>query len=202
MSDLDYYGYAPLLHPDRPLCLVSLPGGDAGMVARLLSILTGLPSCWLDRAVEHRAGVAVDGIVLGRGEDALNALEREVLPGVLRRSTPHIVALGERTLLDPSLRDLVASTSTLVYVRKPRATLVAAMIEQRRRKPNLWARLLVDRDLTERDLTPELDRFEAPMLGADHIVDETSPHAQPVAQSVLAVLGWELPTVWNAPEAG
>jgi shikimate kinase len=202
MNDLDYYGYAPLIRPDRPLCLVGLPGSDVGMVARLLSILTGLPSVWLDRAVEHKAGVAVDGIVLARGEAARLDLERELLPPVLRRTTAHLIALGETTLLDPALGALVRSTSTVVYVRKPRATLVATMVDQRRRKPNLWARLLVDAEPTERGLAAQFDRFEAPMLRADHVVDEPSPHAQPAARSVLAALGWELPAVWETPEPG
>lgn len=197
MSDLDYYGYAPLIRPDRPLCLVALPGGQAGMVARLVSIFTGLPLSWLDRAVEHRAGMAVDGLVLSRGEPAQHAIERDLLPGILRRSTPHIVALGERTLLAADLRDLVASTATLVYLRRPLPALIAELERQRTKRPNAWARLLIDRDPTPAELRPVFDRLEPPMLKADHVVDVEDLHPQPSAARVLAALGWELPQVWE-----
>lgn len=202
MEDIDYYSYKPLITPDRPLCVVALPGGQAGATARLISVFTGLPLCWLDRSVEHRAGVSVDGLVLQRGEPAQHALERDLLPAILRRASPHIIALGERTLLDPTLRDLVRSTTTLVYLQRPRPTLIAELARQRARRPNAWARLLIDRDLTGPELEPVFMRLELPMVRADHVIDAGELHPQPTAQAVLDALGWRLPQVWKAPKPG
>lgn len=189
---LDYYGYAPLVRPDRPVCLVGLPGSRAGKVARMVSMLSGLPFVWLDRSVEHRAGTSVDGIVVTRGAEERMGHERALLPEALRRSSPHVIALSEVTLTDPRLRDLVRATATLVYVRRPGAALVEEISRAKADKTAAYARL----GLGEVDLPALFDALEPSMRRSATVVVEVGRVGpQGAGKQVIDALGWTLPSV-------
>ncbi|MBX2802078.1 MAG: hypothetical protein KTR31_30635 [Myxococcales bacterium] len=116
---IDYYSYRPLVVPERPVAVAGGPGAKVGKVARLMSILTGLPLFLLDRAVEHRFGKDLRRVVAEDGADVHATVEAELLARPLSQRTPPIIALGERTLLEPRVRTLVVDAATVVYVRAP-----------------------------------------------------------------------------------
>jgi shikimate kinase len=195
--DLDYYSYKPLVEPDRPACLVGLPGAEHGKVARMVSLLTGLPLFWLDRAVEHKAGRTIDGVVVKEGQGTRLKWERQLLPDVLKRPTPHVVALSDQTLRDPRLLDLVQATSTLVYIRRPREVIVAEMGRRHAKNQAEFARLLLYCPADAGMLAPALDPLEEPMKLARHVVDAEDLHPRHAADKVIETLGWEVPNLWE-----
>lgn len=199
MDDLDYYSYRPLIVPDRPVCLASMPGGQSGMTARLITILTGLPLYWLDRSVEHQAGTSIDGLVIQQGEPARHAIERKLIPKVLERSTPHIIALGETTLLDPELLATLRAETRILYLRRPITALVTELERLATRRRPTYARYFLDRPRTAESLRPIIDRLEPPLLENTQVVDVGELHPQHAAAAVIRALGWELPQVWTSP---
>lgn len=121
-----YYEHAPTVVLTRPLAFVGLPGSGAEEISRRVALLTGLPWAALDRGVEHRAGCSLDGLILRAGEDARLAHEREVLPALLRQPMPPVLALGDTTLTDPSLVDLLTGVEVR-WVFRPLPELVARL---------------------------------------------------------------------------
>ncbi len=118
-DEIDYYSYTPLIVPERPVAVVGSRSARVDRVARLMSILTGLPLFLLDRAVEHRMGKDHRRVVHEDGLPVLHSVEAELLARPLAQRTPPILALGERTLLDPSLRRQLRGRAQIVYVRAP-----------------------------------------------------------------------------------
>lgn len=196
-DDLDYYAYKPLVHPDRPVCLVGLPGSRADQIARMVSLLTGLPLFQVDRAVEHKAGRTIDGVMIQEGRAARLAWERQVLPPVLKRPTPHVIALSDSTLLDPALADLVRATTRLVHVVRPRQALVSEMARQNARNRGAFARLLLACPAEADRLEPAFAPLEAPMRNAEHVLDVGELHPQRAADLVIDALGWTIPNLWT-----
>jgi shikimate kinase len=187
---LDYYSHAPLVTPDRPVCLVGLPGSRWGSVARSVAMLSGLPLVWLDRGVEHRAGTSVDGVVLTRGGEAARLThERALLPAALRQPYPQVIALSEITLTDAAMRDLVRATAVVVYLKRPVEALLEE-IERVRAEPGMTLSRL-DPDL---DLLARLAELEAPMRRAATLVVDAGRSAPGTAgRLVIDALGWDLP---------
>jgi hypothetical protein len=114
---VDYYGYRPLVTPARPIALVGPRAVRADRVARVVSILTGLPLFLLDRAVEHRFGKDLRRVILEDGDAARRTAEAALLARPLRQPTAHVLALSEVTLLDEALRGMIRASSTVVYVQ-------------------------------------------------------------------------------------
>lgn len=199
MSDIDYYAYKPLVHPDRPLALVGLPAAHVGATARLASSFTGLPLFSLDRAVEHRAGSSLDAIVVERGDHERREHERELLPTVLRRPTAHVIALSELTLADAELGPLVRERTQLVYLRRTLEEVIATISASYDKRPTAYARLLLGRPPDTAALTQELTAFEATFRPVDLELDVGGLHPQRACQRLLDALGWELPTLWEKP---
>lgn len=165
-----YYDMSPTVALERPLLLVGLPGSGVGAVSRDLALFTGLPWVHLDRAVEHAAGASIDALILRSGEVARAAIERELLPSLLRQPLPHVVALGETTLVDPLLAEMVRS-ERVIYLHRPRELLWARLRERLGRKPgHRWATLFGELD--PRSLGPVFDRWEAAMRAvATEVID-------------------------------
>ncbi len=113
---IDYYSYKPLIVPDKPVALVAPRPVHVDRVARLASILTGLPLFLLDRAVEHRVGKDLKRVMLEDGEAVLRQAERDLLPRPLSQRTPPILSLRATTLLDAEVRSLVCGAATVVYL--------------------------------------------------------------------------------------
>lgn len=194
MSDLDYYSYKALIAPDKPVGLVGLPASGHGQTARMVSIYTGLPLFWLDRAVEHKAGMAIDGVVLKGGDALRHSYEQQLLVPVLERSTAHILALGDTTLRDPDLRALLTERCELVFVRRPQEVLLATMARQFSKDPRAFYRYLMGRPPDPTLVGGELTQLDRQLAGwVDHVVDAGDDHVQHVADAVIAALGWELP---------
>lgn len=200
MTDLDYYGYAPLIHPDRPLCVVGLPASHHGTTARLVSSFTGLPFFWLDRAVEHRAGASIDSICVERGDDARQRLESEVLPPVLERPSPHVIVLSEVSLSNPALHDLIFERTKVVFAQRSLDEVVGTIEASFERRPTAYARLLLGSPPNPGPLKRELQAYEEPMHRAHLILEATGLHPQHAAQAMLDALGWKLPEVWTRPD--
>ncbi|TVQ89977.1 MAG: hypothetical protein EA397_13535 [Deltaproteobacteria bacterium] len=200
MDELDYYSYRPLITPEQPICLASMPGGQAGKTARLISILTGLPLAWLDRSVEHRAGTSIDGLVIQQGEAARHALERKEIPKVLAHKTPHIIALGETTLLDQELCGLLRAKSRLMYLRRPVPSLVAELDRLSTKRRTTYARYFLDQPISPQAVQALVDRLEPPLLAHAQVIDVGELRPPSAAGRVIEALGWELPEVWTRPQ--
>jgi len=200
MTDIDYYGYRPLIVPERPLALVGLPAAHVGGTGRMVSSFTGLPLFWMDRAVEHRAGASIDAIVIEKGDDERRQHERALLPRVLDAPTPHVMVLSEITLADAELAAELRSRTTLVALHRSLEEVVATIAAAHERKPTAYARLLLGRPPEPAALTQELTRIAAQQGRTDHLVDVSGLHPQHAAQAVIDALGWELPSVWERPD--
>jgi shikimate kinase len=188
----DYYDYTPLIRPDKSLALSGLPGVRAGATARMVSILTGLPLFWLDRAIEHRAGTNLDLLVVREGFEAVRRHTRSLLPPVLWSRAKHIIVLGDDTLLDEELRPMILAETTVVSLVRPREELVANILERRAKYPGAYERLFLDHS----DPAPPsraLDKLAANDSFAELSVLVSGLHPQRAASRVLDVLGWKLP---------
>lgn len=195
--DIDYYAYKPLIRPDRPLALVGLPAAHVGGTARLVSSFTGLPLFWLDRAVEHRAGASIDAIVVERGLQARREHERALVPPVLDRPVPHIMALSEVCLADDTLRSRLIEETRVVFLQRSLDEVVETVRAARARKPTAYARLLLGQPLLPGPLREELSRMEQPMQSAPETLDVSGLHPQHACRALLQTLGWELPQLWK-----
>lgn len=118
-DSIDYYGYAPLVIPPRPIAVAGSAGARVGMTARIMSILTGLPLFLLDRAVEHRFGKGLKRAWAEEGPEAIHRVELELLERPLGQATPPVIALGQRTLIAPAARQRIVRGCTVVYIRAP-----------------------------------------------------------------------------------
>lgn len=114
---MDYYSYKPLIIPDRPIALVGPRDVRVDRIARLASILTGLPLFLLERGIEHRMGKELRRVILEDGADTLRDAELALLPRPLSQRTPPILALGPTTLLDAEVRAMVCGRATVVWLR-------------------------------------------------------------------------------------
>jgi shikimate kinase len=113
----DYYGYAPLVHLQRPLLLCGLPGADVGSTARVITMLTGLPLCRLAHRVAHVVGDSHDRATITLGETAVLAREAQQLEQALAGRSPPVVALTAITLTDARMRRLALEQCDLIYLR-------------------------------------------------------------------------------------
>lgn len=113
----DYYDAYPARSLERPLALTGFLGAGVARVGNALATRTGLPAIELLRWVEHRAGCSVSELVLREGEQALIALEGELLPKALAERPAGILILGDATLMSAENRKAVLEGATLVYLR-------------------------------------------------------------------------------------
>ena len=201
MSDIDYYGYKPLISPERPLALVGLPAAHVGGTGRMVSSFTGLPLFWMDRAVEHRAGSSIDAIVLEKGIQARREHERALIGRVLDAPTAHVMILSEITLADPELGPMLQERTTRVYLERTLDEVVATITAAYDKRASAYARLLLGSKPDPQALRRELERFKATMVDADHTIDVGGMHPQHAAQRVIDTLGWKLPTLWETPSS-
>jgi len=195
MESIDYYGYQPLVVPDRPICVVGLPASHAGGTAKLVASFMGLELFWLDRAVEHRAGRSIDAIALTEGDDQRRIHERALLPPILKRTTPPVVVLSELTLDDSEPGGLLKATATNVFIQRPIDEILATIAASQAKKAGAYARLSLGGPLDPNALRPHLERLERPMKRADYVVDATGLHPQNAARAVIDMMGWELPRI-------
>lgn len=98
------------------LWLVGMMGSGKTTVGELLAAQLRVPFYDSDRAVEARAGTTIAGIWEREGEDRFRLLESAEI-AELATSEQGVVATGGGAVLDPSNRDLMRSSGTVVWLR-------------------------------------------------------------------------------------
>lgn len=109
----DYYSYKPLVRLERPVALVGLPGSNPMQTARVATMITGLGVMLLPRAVAHRLGMDVEGLLLKKRDPELHATELELIERTLAKRSPQVLALGPTTLDDPQCRSALADVQVV-----------------------------------------------------------------------------------------
>ncbi len=100
-----------LLSPN--LVLFGPPGVGKSQVSERLARRLHRPFVDTDRRVKERAGKPIERIFDDEGEDAFRRMERQVCFDLARRAGL-VIACGGGALVDPSVRDALAATGTIV----------------------------------------------------------------------------------------
>jgi len=88
-------------------------GSGKSTVGKILADELGWEFVDLDRAVEEKAGMAVEEIFEERGEPGFRALEREALVSALSGAEDRVVACGGGVIIDSRNRDLLQQVATV-----------------------------------------------------------------------------------------
>ncbi len=184
----DYYDHRPTLRLPAPLALCGLPGSRVADVAKRFSILTGVPIFEVDRAVEHRAGMSLDALLLTQGEGARADAERAVLAANLRHPIPHVIVLGDTTLTDPTRRALLAGAD-VAYVEVPLDVLWPRLAAAVREASHRHWTLLWGEAPDPALLGPLFsERATAMRAAATRIVDGTTATPRVLAEQLISAL--------------
>jgi shikimate kinase len=92
-------------------------GSGKSVVGALVAERTKAPFHDLDLMVEREAGMPIAEIFATGGEPMFRALETRLLPAALE--TGSVVALGGGSLIDDANWNVVAHSSTMVYLEVP-----------------------------------------------------------------------------------
>lgn len=186
----DYYSYKPLVTLDRPVALVGLPGCNAMQTARVATMITGLGTLLLPRAVAHRLSMDVEGLLIQNRDDELHATERELLQRAMDERTPKVIALGPTTTDDPGCLALLERTRIVHLVQTiPEAlhNLQNDMVEDPRKHQHL-KRYGAISEANLRTLFLQRTRAYSALADVDVPLDGRRPLA--VGRSLPALLGW------------
>ena len=111
-----YYESHTGVHLSRPLITASLPGGRGDEVAHALASMTGLPLAHVDVHLMHRTGMGLASDVQSKGLNAMQIEKTKVLHAAMQR-TPHpIIALGDVSVMAPSVWEEVRRSADTLYV--------------------------------------------------------------------------------------
>jgi shikimate kinase len=156
--------------------LVGMPGSGKSTVGRAVAARLGARFEDADSEIERRAGRSVAEIFGSEGEEAFRRLESEVLAD-LAEDDGLVVSCGGGVVLDPTNREVMRGSGTVVLLEVP-AEALAARLEGSGPRP-----VLAGRD--PGDLWAE--RAPTYRAAAHHVVD-ASGSAEEVADRVLGVL--------------
>ena len=112
----EYYEAHPMRMPRIPISLAGFPASGHDAVAVTLASLTGLRHANVLQLLEHEVGMDAAAVYARFGETYFQTLEFDCVRSALSERPPGIVALGDRALLDPDLREHVVTHSALVHI--------------------------------------------------------------------------------------
>lgn len=128
---MGYYDPYPLIHLERPLCLIGFMGSDVHSISYFLASMTGLPFTEVDKLVEHEVGMSLAELYLREGELRWRQLEKHFLSKALSERPARLICLGDGALLRRENLELCLQSSELVYIRRPRISLLDRVTKAR-----------------------------------------------------------------------
>ncbi len=107
-----------ILVPNRlNIALVGMPGGGKSTVGRQLARQLGVSFIDSDAVIELRLGEPIRAFFDRAGEAAFRDVEGEVLAEILARDGDFVLATGGGVVLRESNRDLLKTSTTVLYLR-------------------------------------------------------------------------------------
>jgi shikimate kinase len=163
--------------------LVGMMGAGKSAVGRVLARRLGRRFVDADAEIERAAGCSISEIFADEGEAGFRAREHGMVEALVGADA--VVALGGGAIAQPALRELLAGTGTLVYLRARPETLLARLREARDRP--LLAGLDDEQRLAR--VGALLAEREAVYASADLCIDTDGLPVEQVAERVLDRLG-------------
>lgn len=94
-----------------------MPGGGKSTVGKQLARQIGVPFVDSDHEIEQRIGGSIKHFFERHGEDAFRDLETEVIAELVARPGDCVLATGGGAVLRDRNRDLLHSSTTVLYLR-------------------------------------------------------------------------------------
>ncbi len=185
-----YYDHHPTVDIDKPFVITGFSGSRSHSVAHFLAAMTGLPLTDLDRQIEHHAGRSLALLQREDGPNAWRNIEAQLLIRALKESPPRLLAVGEGALLHAKARKAAWKMAHVVYIRRPRPTLLANIQQGLRQNPERYP-IFIDRypqDVTA--LEPLLATREPIYERAHTQLDVMDIQPVEVARLLASRLGW------------
>lgn len=107
------------------ILLVGMMGSGKSSVGRALQRRTGWSFVDNDALVERANGMTARQLLEERGVDVMRSAEAHALAAGSRLEPPVIVAVAAGTILDASLRELMADSGFVAWLRAPAEVLAA-----------------------------------------------------------------------------
>ena len=154
----------------RPLALVGSRGSGKSTVGRLLAPLCALEFIDMDTRIEHLLGCSIADAFALRGELAFRDAESAVLADLVRQNPDAVIATGGGVIVRPANREILQSTTQVVWLQVPPRILAARLEQDPASRPSL----------TGKPISKEVEEILAirePLYRevAHHIVDAARP---------------------------